>query len=644
MKNDAYWIQRFEQMEAAVNKKAERNIISMERQFNAAQREIEEKIQVWYQRLAKNNNISMQEARRLLSSQELAEFKWDVKEYIKYGELNDMNQLWMTQLENASARYHISKLEAMKIQMQQSLEVLYGNQLDELDAFARSVYTEGYYQTLFEIQKGFNIGFDVSALDKNRIDKIIAKPWAADGRNFSTRIWDNKSKLINELHNELTQMVITGSSPDVAIKNIAKKMNAPKSNAISLVMTEASYFASASQKDAFNELDVEKFEIVATLDSSTSLICRTLDGKVFEMKDYQPGVTAPPFHVRCRSVTVPSFDDEFDLGERAARDENGQTYYVPSNMTYPEWEKTFLDGGNKTNVVPVDNSAPIKSRIAKKHERTFNGHEKADIYTDELQTILDGVTAADLLLYDRLSEHVKNNQYFSKSGAHYSPSSRMVKMNMQANSWEKKAETGRQGAWGTKFHEEFHQLDWLLANTRLAKDVDGNTYGFYTLTHTETIHGAKMLAAIQEDVLNMVNKAIDWENGRNGQSIKHLKSLDRISSDARLAFFRYLIDRFPDEKSRAQIALFSDAFGMVTKARLSPHNNRFWGHDNAYSKDGGFNGATSEVWAEFGSYKFVYDAETRTIIDELMPNTISTYEEVYQLVLDYIQTHELDYK
>ena len=59
------------------------------------------------------------------------------------------------------------------------------------------------------------------------------------------------------------------------------------------------------------------------------------------MKDYQPGVTAPPFHVWCRSVTVPYFDDEFNLGEKAARDvETGETYYVPSDMTYKDWKKS----------------------------------------------------------------------------------------------------------------------------------------------------------------------------------------------------------------------------------------------------------------------------------------------------------------
>jgi hypothetical protein len=75
----------------------------------------------------------------------------------------------------------------------------------------------------------------------------------------------------------------------------------------------------------------------------TLKICRTLDKKHFPVKDYQAGVTAPPFHVYCRSTTAPYFDDEFDVpGERAARDKDGNTYYIPADMNYREWEKTFV--------------------------------------------------------------------------------------------------------------------------------------------------------------------------------------------------------------------------------------------------------------------------------------------------------------
>ncbi len=41
------------------------------------------------------------------------------------------------------------------------------------------------------------------------------------------------------------------------------------------------------------KLNVEQYEIVATLDSHTSDICRNLDEKHFPMKDFKPGSTAP---------------------------------------------------------------------------------------------------------------------------------------------------------------------------------------------------------------------------------------------------------------------------------------------------------------------------------------------------------------
>lgn len=90
---------------------------------------------------------------------------------------------------------------------------------------------------------------------------------------------------------------------------------------------------------------MEQYEVVATLDSRTSDICREMDGKVFDMKEYQVGLTAPPFHCNCRSCTCHYFNDEFTVGEeRVARsEETGRTYYVPADMKYLEWKEKFVD-------------------------------------------------------------------------------------------------------------------------------------------------------------------------------------------------------------------------------------------------------------------------------------------------------------
>ena len=372
MQNSEYWKLRFEQLEAAQNGQGAAAVAEIERQYKEAQKQIEGQIARWYQRFADNNGISLAEARQYLKGAALKEFKWDVQDYIKYGQDNALMGGWMKELENASAKYHISKLEALKIQTQQSLEVMFSKQLGTVTGAMGDVFESGYYHTAYELQKGFNIGWDVAGLDQSQIEKVLAKPWAVDGKNFSERIWGNKQKLISEVHGELTQNIMLGADPQKAIDSLAKKMKTSRYNAGRLIMTEEAYFSSAAQKDCFEELGVEQFEIAATLDSHTSDICRSLDGKHFPMKDYQPGVTAPPFHVFCRSTTVPYFDEDLgDIGERAARDEEtGKTYYIPDDMNYQDWKETFVDGGDKSGFDVVDDGSTLHYKHHKEPEPT----------------------------------------------------------------------------------------------------------------------------------------------------------------------------------------------------------------------------------------------------------------------------------
>lgn len=344
MTNAEYWKQRFTQLEAAQNRKGATAYLEMEKQYKAAQNELEAQIARWYQRFADSNGISLAQAKQWLKGQDLAEFKWDVKEYIKYGKENAINGAWMQELENASSKFHISRLEALQIQTQNSLETMFAQQMGTMKKALSDVYASGYYHTAYTVQQGFGLGWDIAGLDQAQIEKVLSKPWAVDGYNFSTRIWNSKTKLIGEVHSELSKNLLTGADPQKAIDSLAKKMGTSKSNAGRLVMTEQAYFSSAAQKDCFNDLDVEEYEIVATLDSHTSDICRSLDGKVFKMSDYKPGVTAPPFHVYCRSTTAPHFKVVFEVGERAARGADGKTYYVPDDVTYSEWKKAFVDG------------------------------------------------------------------------------------------------------------------------------------------------------------------------------------------------------------------------------------------------------------------------------------------------------------
>ena len=153
--NAAYWAQRMKNMEDALLDQSYSYVENLEKQFAAAQAEIERQMARWYQRFATNNEIDLAEAKRLLNSKELKEFHWTVAEYIAYGEQNAIDGAWMKQLENASARVHISRLEALKLQLQQQAEVLYSNQLDYVDVAARKMYEGSYYHTALNCKRGW---------------------------------------------------------------------------------------------------------------------------------------------------------------------------------------------------------------------------------------------------------------------------------------------------------------------------------------------------------------------------------------------------------------------------------------------------------------------------------------------------------
>lgn len=363
-----------------------------ERQFNTATRAIDKKISYWYYKMADNNGVSLAAAKEMLRNDELEEFHWSVEEYIKKGESLEYDKRWENQLINASAKVHISRLEAMKLQMQQECEVLYGNLSDGLDKTMTEIYTQGYYHTAYELMRGTEIGAAFNILDTRRIEQAVNTTWANDGKNFTARCWENKNKLINELNTILTQNIIRGEAPGKAIAQLSKKMKVSRYNAGRLIMTESAFISSKCQRDCYKDLGVEKFEFVATLDSSTSEICREMDGKVFKMSDYRIGINAPPLHCFCRSCTVPYFEDDFgQVGERAAREEDGKTTYVPGNMTYEEWKEKYIDANQGNNFEE-------KSLRSKGGDYGVNWNViKSKQYTERFRSLSDNQKANELV-------------------------------------------------------------------------------------------------------------------------------------------------------------------------------------------------------------------------------------------------------
>ena len=351
MKNADYWRGRFSILEESAHQEADQYIQSLEEMFIDAQRTVQADIERWYGRFASNNGISLTEARKMLTTGQLEEFRWTVDQYIKIGQQANLSAEWLKKLENASAKFHVSRLEAIQTQIQQQIELLYGNQLDGLDSLLKKIAGDGYTQSAFAIQKGIGLGWDITALNQKKLETLLSKPWTTDGRTFSDRIWSKKKELVGSVQKELTQGLLRGDSPQKITDAIKNRFNVSRYQAGRLVHTETTYFNAISTKQAYQDLGVEKIEILETLDSHTCEICQPLDGVVIPLSQYEPGVTVPPFHPNCRGTTCPHFAD-MD-GERAARNAEGKVYYVPANMTYTQWKKAFVDGGSKDGLTPV---------------------------------------------------------------------------------------------------------------------------------------------------------------------------------------------------------------------------------------------------------------------------------------------------
>lgn len=404
MRNADYWRGRFSILEDSAHREAQRTIQDMEELYLDAQRSVQKEIESWYARFAVNNQISLTDARKWLTAGQLEEFHWSVEQYIKIGEQAGLDAAWLKKLENASARFHISRLEAVQTGIQQQLELLYGNQVDSLDALLKKVVGNGYTHTAFEVQKGVGLGWDITGLDQKKLETLLSKPWTTDGRTFRDRCWLNKNDLVGSVSKSLTQGLLRGDSPSKITTAIQKQFGVHRYKAGRLVNTETTYFNAVATKECYKDLDVEMVEIIETLDSHTCSICGGLDGKVIPISQYEPGVTVPPFHPNCRGTTAPAIDPKY-AGERAARNADGKVYYVPANMKYADWKKAFVDGGAKTGL-----TLAVAGDIIKSKSQADGGsgvHTVGHIDIETYRCITDDITTDEVIITSERIQHIQ---------------------------------------------------------------------------------------------------------------------------------------------------------------------------------------------------------------------------------------------
>lgn len=359
MKNAAYWRMRAQIAEEAAHRQAAGTLRGLEGAFRSAERAVQADMERWCARFAEGNGVSLSEARRLLTTRELEEFRWTVWEYIETAQQEGLPPDWVRKLENASARWHVSRLEAVQLGIRQQAERLFGKQEHALEGLLRRVLRDGSVRAAYEVQRGLGLGWDFAAPDEKRIDALLTKPWTSDGRTFRSRCWQGKAGLVDALQKELVQGALRGARPAELTERIRDRFQVARYQAGRLVYTETAWFAVRAQLEGFRALGVETAEIVETLDKRTCEACRGMDGKTVPLSQCVAGVTVPPFHPGCRGTVCPQIGDAD--GERIARNAGGEVYYVPADTAYPEWEKAFVQGNHAGFIAKTAHLNGLKS-------------------------------------------------------------------------------------------------------------------------------------------------------------------------------------------------------------------------------------------------------------------------------------------
>lgn len=340
-----YWEKRAERLKLNQMKKAEAVNSELKDVYIHTLKKLKQDVNSWYERFAKENDISLARARKILDSGELKEFKMSLEEYIEQAKRLDLSKEHLKMLSNASIRQRLTRAQELYIYTSHHIEKLAKEQELQLTNLLEDVYEDSTYKTAYEVQQMRRKYSNFDKVAINDMKQAISKPWARDGKDFSSRIWDNKNLLLNSLQAEITQSLILKEGTDTLSNRIAKRLNVSYNNARRLVETETAYIQERASFDVYDKLEVEKYQILATLDNRTTEICRHLDGEIFDKKDAKIGVTAPPFHCYCRTTTIPYIEGVTNAEgtTRTARDtKTGKSVAVKGDLTYEQWEDTYI--------------------------------------------------------------------------------------------------------------------------------------------------------------------------------------------------------------------------------------------------------------------------------------------------------------
>lgn len=383
VKSSNYWDKRAIKRLNEAEKTSDAYIKRIKNIYEQAYKDVEGEIARVYKNYSKETGLDVQKLKELLTRSETKK-TWE-----------QMKRQGLDKYIKDNYKSRISRLEQIQAQIYAKAKQIYPKEELEQTMCYKGVINNSYYKAVYDTQMGTGYDFSFNKIDNNLLNSILNEKWS--GTNYSQRIWGNTDILADSLSQVLGGALLSGQSIEKTTKQIKDRFNVSKYYAERLVRTETNHFNNEADAMAYEEMGINKYVFVATLDSRTSETCQNHDGKVYEYKDKEVGVNFPPLHPNCRSKTRGYLGEEAEktLKRRARNPITGKTEVI-DNISYENWIKQYV------------NNAPVEPKTTKIDKKVVKNSKKDALGRNDKPII----KITDLPNELRTSKELQNTQLY----------------------------------------------------------------------------------------------------------------------------------------------------------------------------------------------------------------------------------------
>lgn len=337
MKSSTYWLRVALIREMQMQKNCTYTVRELERLYDNAIKDLNTEIQKVFKEFRQGVEITKQEAEQLISSAQSEEISKRLQELLENTDDPKQRMELMKKIHAQAYGARISRLEAVKLNVYCYFKEKANLEIKKSKTFYNTTIEESYYRTIHDIAKGCNIGINFSLIPQRAIDEMLTAKW--HGTQFSDRVWANTDKTAEKAQEIIARGLLSHKSYNAMADELAAVTDNTKYNASRLVRTQGNHFLNAGELKAYEDLGIEKYKYLATLDYKTCEKCQPLDGKIFLVSEAEEGVNYPTIHPHCRCTTTMPVD----YVNRWARDPiTGKGVKIP-DTTYSEWVENMTD-------------------------------------------------------------------------------------------------------------------------------------------------------------------------------------------------------------------------------------------------------------------------------------------------------------